>query len=139
MNLTVHDLILGVMPIALDSGLFVSLCDIQEPSGTFDEGGAPAVGVDGKPLYLPVAGLQGIVCMSAPDSMGGFSGGETKTETEILGVQMRHVLLGAWYPQITAENDNWQAIIDGVVWDIISAESDSQDTQTRLELRIAQI
>lgn len=139
MNLTVQTLIDEVMPYALRTGLFVSTCDIQAPSGTFDAGGAPAVGGDGQPLYVPVAGLQGIVCMSAPMSTGGIGAGETKTPSEILGTQTRHVLLGGYYPAIPAENENWRAVIDGVVWDLEGAESDSQATQTRLALKIAQI
>lgn len=133
MNLTTSSLIAGVMPIYRKSGLAISTCDIQEPLGTFDASGAPTGG------YVPVAGLQGIQCQSAPDSNSGFKGGETKTPAEILGVQMRHVLLADYYPQIPEENNNWQAIIDGVTWDIVSAESDSQHTQTRLELKIGEI
>jgi len=139
MNLTIQGLIGEVMPYALSTGLFVSTCDIQAPSGTFDSGGAPAVGSDGKPLYVAVAGLQGIKCMSAPMSVGGIGAGETKTPAEILSTQTRHVLLGGYYPQIPAQDDGWRAVIDGTVFDLVGAESDSQFTQTRLALKIAQI
>jgi hypothetical protein len=138
MNLTIEGLIAEVMPYALSTGLFVSTCDIQAFAGFFDDGGAPAFGRGGIP-YTPVDGLQGIPCMSAPMSTGSVGAGETKTASEILGTQTRHVLLGGYYPQIPAQNANWRAVIDGVIWDITGAESDSQATQTRLALKIAQI
>lgn len=133
MNLTISSLLSEVMPYFLSTGLPISTCDIQQPSGTFDAGGAPTGN------YTPVAGLQGLVCMSAPESMGGFKGGEVKSATEILGMQYRHVLLGGYYPQIPEENANWQAVVDGVTWDLISAESDSQHIMTRIELKQAEI
>lgn len=146
MNLTIDSILGDVMPLAVASGLFASLCNIQAPSGQFDSGGAPLTGPG---AYVAVAGLQCIVCMSAPVSTAKVSAGEAKTLEEILGTQARHVLLSGCFPQIPASNDNWQAVIsnfdsngnlvDVATWDIMGSESSSQSDQTRLEVRVAQI
>ncbi len=138
MNLTIDGLISSVMPYALSTGLFKSVCDIQAFAGLFDDAGAPVVARGGIP-YSAVDGLQGIVCMSAPMSVGGIGAGQVKTPPEVLSTQTRHVLLGGYYPQIPAEDVGWRAVVDGVIWNITGAESDSQRTQTRLALKIAQI
>lgn len=132
MNLTIQSLIAEVMPNAIASGLMVSTCSIQAPSGSFDAGGAPVGG------YVPVAGLQGIQCMSAQPGARVLAG-EAKAATQVLSTQFRHVLLAGWYPAIPSSNAGWQAVVDGVTWDILGAESDSQSQMTRMELRIAQI
>lgn len=132
-----------VMDAAIGSGLFVSLCTIQQPDGALDAGGAPSG------TYVDVPGLVNIPCMSAPSSVGKISAQEQKSITEILATNYRHVLLAGYYGNvaITGTNGvtyygpqpNMRAVIDGTTFDILGSESDSQQTQTRMEVRQASI
>lgn len=118
------------MPQATATGLFVSLCTIQQPNITLDAAGAP--------LYNPptnVPGMVDIPCMDEPPGMR-IQATEVKALAEIGAKLMRHVLLSGYYPLVIPSM--W-AVVDGVTYDILGAESDSQNQQTRLELQIATV
>lgn len=122
----------AVMPLAVATGLFVSLCTISAPANS--DTGAP----DG--TYSPVSGLSNIVCMDAPEGLGsGLSANEAKAEAQIEAMAMRHVLLDRYYDELSPATNwgdvAWQATVDGVIYDLLGAEADSQQTQTRLRLR----
>lgn len=126
----------GVMPAALATGLFVSTCSISAPA-------AASGAISG--TYTAVTGLQDIVCMDAPEMFQGsssLSAVEIKSQGQTESMGKRHILLDAYYPQLSPEtnwgNVGWRATvvnsINGttVVYDIIGVEADSQQTQTRL-------
>jgi len=115
----------GVMETVRSSGLLVSVCTIQEPSGTFGPSGAP----DG--IWEDVSGLEDLPCMMAPIGLlsGGIRGTEMKVPSEILTKQPHHVLFGRYHPTIRTD---MQAVIDGTEYDIESIEHDSQHRMTRL-------
>ena len=124
----------AVMPEAIKTGLFVSLCTIQAPSGIFNASGAP----DGN--YVDVAGLVDIPCTAPPPSEIRIQSTELKGLAEIMAAQLKHVLLNGYYPTLEAGiRSGWQAVIDGTVYDALGAESDSQGTQTRMEVKLATI
>lgn len=140
MNLTIQDAIVDVMPNALGTGitgstLMTSVCSFQEPSGVIVDGGSP----DG--IFVPVSGMQNIPCTKASPSTMRVQGTEAKSATQILGTLPFHVLLGGYFPQIVDQRvSDWQAIIDGVLYDILGGgEADSQSQMTRMEVRIATI
>ena len=112
---------------AVATGLFVSVCSIQQPSGLLTADGSP----DG--TWTAVAGMQGIACMNAPTSEIRITADEKKTSREIESDNNAHVLLAGWYPQIQTQT-NWRAVIDGAPYDILGAESDSQMTMTRMKI-----
>jgi len=121
-----------VMPMVRATGLLVSLCTIQVPSGADDAIGAPSG------TYADVAGLINIPCTAPPEGIGtGISAAEMKELQYDSGIVPLHVLLDDWYPQI---RDLWlagaRAVIDGTPFDLMGAESDSQMKMTRLKLRI---
>lgn len=124
--------IAGVMPIARGSGLFVDRISFQMPDGILGNAGEPSGD------YLDVAGLTNIPCMDAPQpfSEARISASKVRTPTEVEEISSRHVLLNDWYPTVEV---NWRygmrAVIAGVQFDMCAAESDSQHTQTRLELK----
>lgn len=124
-----------IMPAAVATGLFVSLATAQAPSG--------ATTPDGQPdnTFVDVAGLVNIACMDAPQSFGsGIDANENKQLQEILSGQYRHVLLDANYPQIIANvHAGWRIVVDGIVYDLLGAEQDSQRMQTRLRLQQVQL
>ena len=124
----------AVMPAALDTGLFVSLCTIQQPDGLLGPSGAPSN------TFVDIAGLINIPCMDAVPSDARIQATEHKSSEEILTEGWRHVLLNSYYPQcISGDGQGWRAIVDGTIYDMIGAEDDSQMTQTRLHLRLASV
>jgi len=130
----IQDAIANVMPRALATGLFVSLCTIQAISGNPNPDGTPST------VYADVPGLVNIPCMDAPPSMERIQATEVKQVAEILAKGMRHVLLG----QCFLDAPNWagrgyQAIVDGVAYDLLGAENDSQSTQTRIDLQLSTV
>ena len=113
-----------VMQEAIDTGLFVSLCTIEQPPATVGPSGA----IDPTAAWPDVAGLIDIPCMYEP-----IKSSERKSLEEILAVNMRHVLLDGYYPTIVAR---WRAVIDGVTFDILGAEADSQSKMTRMDVQV---
>lgn len=122
----------AVMPQAVATGLFVSLCTIQAPTGALGPSGAPTG------AYSDVPGLVGLICMDAPENQG-LSVNEQRTVQQIASAAMRHVLLDRYYSDLSPATNwgdlGWRAVVDGVVYDLAGAEADSQLTQTRLRLQ----
>ena len=119
------------MPVQLvyAAGLFDSLCSIYKPTQVTDASGQ----VDLTDL-TPRAGLQNLPCMVAVlvDAKP-TPNYENKQVLDIESRTVYHVLLGGYYPSINFRDI---AIIDGINYDVINVESDSQHTQTRLAIRL---
>lgn len=127
--------ILAIMPLATDSGLFVSLCTVQQPDGVF---------INGVPSgnYVNVSGLLNIPCMDAVPSTARVQATEVKALQEIMSKGLRHMLLNGYYPESTPDGQiptNWRAVVDGVIYNILGVEHDSQNIMTRMELEIVQV
>lgn len=123
-----------VMPAARAAGLLRSLCDIQQPDGTTTPNGSLGGG------FVDVSGLTAIACMDAPESENRIQATEIKELAEIMAKGLRHVLLQTYYPQLdNAAGLGWRAVIDGVPYDLLGAEKDSQRTQTRLNLQLVDV
>ena len=115
----------AVMVEAVDTGLFVSLCTLQAPSGVFTASGSP----DG--LYVAVAGLVDIPCIAPP-----LQAGETRTLAEIEASDMQRVLLAGYYPTIDEGwRNGWQAVVDGVAYILFGVRGDSQSQMTELTVK----
>ncbi len=120
--------------------VFVSLCSItRRPSS----GGQPVVSssgwVDTNPTdYTTVAGLQNIPCMLAMHSTFRADASATvRTPTEYTEKGDRTVLLDGWFG-LTYTNPILQrdlATVDGIVYEIMAVEDDSQHILTRLAVR----
>ncbi len=122
-----------IMPMVVDSGVMKFYCNIMQPDGIFDTGGAPSGN------YIPVAGLQGIIAMRGPMSMGKFGGSEQDSIERQQTTQPWHVLLDSYYPTLDGHTEYQAKIwpITGTVADaidhkIISIESGSQNIMTRI-------
>jgi len=123
-----------VMTEANATGLFVSLFTAQMPSGNLGPSGAP----DG--LFNPVSGLTNIPCTAPPVSDSRIEATEVKDLAEILSVKLKHVLLNGYYGTLDdASNKGWNCLLDGVAYDILGVEHDSQRIMTRVSVRIAGI
>ena len=136
----IQDAIARVMPAAIASGLLVSLCTIQKPAGTYNPGGSPTGD------YANVAGLINIPCMDAVESQGSIQATEVQALAEIQSKGIRHVFLSGYYPDIisaatvvTGVGAGWRAVVDGIAYDLLGAEPDSQSTQTRLHLQLVSV
>lgn len=129
MNQSITPDLAAVVPAVTSSGLLRSLCSIVEPPEVFDDGGAP----DPTAAYTPVTGLQNIPCIAAPLSDGDtVQPNEVKSLSELLSKSPLHVWLSGYYPQIWTNN---RAVVDGVTYDILGVEWDSEHTQTRLAVQ----
>lgn len=123
------------MPRAVATGLFVSVCTIKAPSGTFGPSGAP----DGS--YVTVAGLEAIACMDAPTSIIRITAAEAETMEMSTSEDTEHVLLDTRYPTLEAGwRAGWHAELTGPdgterVVDIIGVECDSQFQMTRMRVQ----
>ncbi len=126
-----------VMTEAVNTGLFVSLCTIAQPDVNPGYGGAQTGN------FTNVPGLVNIPCMDSVPSPGSITATESKTLQEIMSLGVRHVLLNGYYPQVTTPDGQiptaWRATVDGVNYDLIGVEHDSQNTQTRLHLHIVTV
>ena len=128
--------IAAVMPAVVETGLMVSLCTIQAPTGAFGASGVPTG------AYANVSGLVSVQCMDAPLSVGGIYADEVKASAEITSRSVRHVLLDKYYSQLDGLNwgaIGWRAIVDGITYDLLGAERDSQSSQTRLRLQLVSV
>lgn len=130
-------LVQKIMPRAIQSGVFDSTTTIQAPDTTIGASGA----LSG--TYNNVVGLVNIASMDAPPSVARVQATEVKALQEIMAKQLRHVLMNGYFPQIAAGvASGWRAIVtniasgNSVTYDILGAETDSQNTQTRLELQL---
>ena len=125
-----------VMPQAVQTSLFVSLCTFQQPDGIYGPSGAPSG------TFVNVSGLVDIACMDSVPSEMRVQATEVRDLAEIMATGQRHMLLDGYYPEATPDGQiptNWRAVVDGVAYDILGVEHDSQNTQTRLEMKIVVI
>jgi hypothetical protein len=120
----------GVMDLFVDSGLAVSLATFWQPPTTRGATG----NISG--AYAIVPSMANIACMDAPESVAKIMANEDQSEHRIESGQFRHVLLAAYYSfAAPAETLGWRVDIDGTMYDLLAAESDSQRTQTRIRLK----
>jgi hypothetical protein len=109
-------------------GLFVSVCDIYDPSQSVN-----GMGQVDLSDYTPVTGLQNIPCMRAVLSdVKPNPYYEQKLTQQVNEMNIYHVLLDGYYPTILQKQI---AVIDGDLLDILNVECDSQRIMTRLAVR----
>ena len=126
----------SVMPnLVAESGLFVSLATFQLPDGQFGSTGQPSGN------FIDAPGLTNIPCTAPPFATGtAIQATEVKELEQILSLLLTHILLDGWYPAVEPV---WRAggkvLIDGVSYDILGVEDDSQHIMTRVRARITSI
>jgi hypothetical protein len=123
------------------SGLLVSTCAIQVPSGNKGPSGAPDNTWAAFPGPLSFAAIPAsIPCMDAVTAAS-VQATEAKALAEIESKGLRHVLLNACYPQLVAcklAGNQIRALITDpagqtITYEVLGFEDDSQSTQTRFE------
>ena len=134
MQQTIDYAVSQIMPQAQLAGTFTSLATFQ----SLDGGQGPTGNPPG--TYTNVAGLVNIPCMDAPPSIARVQATEVKAVSEIMSKGMRHVLLDRCFPDaINWSSYGYRCIVDGVTYDLLGAENDSQLTQTRLDMQLVSI
>lgn len=125
----------GIMDAALATGIFVSLCTIQEPPDTVNAQGGqnlnPADYVDISEELTDIPCMQAVMTIERPDVQD-----ETKLGRYTKERNVSHVLLYGYFPQIQQRH---QAVIDGIAHDILAVEWSSQKVtgkQTRLAVQV---
>lgn len=126
MNQSLTADILAVVPAAVATGLIHSTLTIQQPDGTYDAAGAPSG------AFVAVTGLSGLTVMAAPISVARIQAEEKKALPQVAEYQFLHVFIPGYYPTI---QQNWRAVLDGILFEITGVEWDSQKTQTRLKVQ----
>ena len=126
--------IAGVMPAVRATGLLVSLFTAQAPTGALDASGVPTG------AFADVAGLVNIACTAPPKSEAKIVANETKQRFQIGSLEVKHVLLDAYYPTLDAGwRAGWRCLIDGTVYDIDGVEHDSQGQMSRVAVRLGSV
>lgn len=116
-----------VIPTALASGVFASLCTIKAPTQSLD-----GLGQVDLSDYVAVPGMVDIPCMKPPLMIRRMSGLEVRRADAIAQQSTFHVLLAGYYPAIEQKQ---QAKVDGTGYEIMTVEFDSQRRMTRLALQ----
>lgn len=104
------------------TAFYPSLCTIQQNTPVADSYGQPIA------AWANLAGHVGLAC--AVMSGGGR---EMKLPNQTYTVASHVILLAGHYPTITTA---MRAVVGGVNYDILSVESDSQSTMTRLACQV---
>lgn len=135
--------IAGVMAEVIATGLLSSLCTITVPptdEASFDAGGA----LKPDAVWPVLAGHSNIRCTAPP-----MQTNDTLWATRIKMVEQdqsknaRHVLLEGYYPALLPTSagvvPTLRATIDGVVYEVMNGESDSQHQMIRLAIQLVTI
>ncbi len=119
----------SVLDVVRANGLFVSLVTIRQPPAVL----LPLNQVDLDPAaFTPVAGLENLRCMKSPLQYGIPREYERRRVNYIEESEHYHVLIDGYYPAIQQRQ---QALVDGLPYDILTVESDSQRVMTRLAIQ----
>ena len=131
---TIYPEVQNFMPQAVSGGTYQSFFTLQ----TLDQTQGPT----GNPVgtWSNVAGVVNIACQDAPPSIARIQATEVKAVAEILAKGMRHVALTKCFLDATM----WagmaaRATVDGITYEVLGAENDSQLTQTRVDLQLVTV
>ena len=143
MNQGIAQEIVQVMPTAYGLGVFVSSASFVSP---VQIQGATGNSVGG---YNPIAGLQNIPCMNAPESGMKVSSDETRLLPHIEAERHRHVLLKGYYQQLDTgfsqgAGMGWEVTITDAAgnsqdYDFLGGEGDSQVQMTRIKVMLVTV
>jgi len=109
------------------SGLLTSLCTISRSPEVSNDAGAPY------PLapYEQLDGHVDIECIKAS-----LADSEEKATPEVLTRNLWQTILAGYFPEITTRD---RATVDGITYDIVGVDADSQRVMTRLTLQRSQV
>lgn len=142
MNQSILYEVAAVMPQAVATGLLSSICTFKMLIGTRDQDGPVN-------SYIDVPGLVGIACQKAPPSDARIQATEQKTIGQVDSSNLWHVLLDKYYGGVLVTlpdgqivfgpQTSMQAVVDGVPFDVLGVELDSQKQMTRVQLQMVTV
>lgn len=113
------------------AGLWKSLCNISRRPDP--ETNAGPLGQVATSVYVAVAGLQNIQCMKSPLVEQRPDITDAVKQPDMSRERLKfHVLLRGYFPAVQQFD---KATVDGVAYEVFSAEPDSQHIMTRLAVR----
>jgi hypothetical protein len=116
---------------AYNQGLFPSLGTLQQM--VQDQG--PTGNPTGN--WQNVAGVVNIPCQDAPPSTARVQATEIKDVADIMAKGLRHILLNQCFVgAVEWAGTGSRFIVDGIAYEVLGAENDSQLSQTRLDLQL---
>jgi hypothetical protein len=116
---------------AYNQGLFPSLGTLQQM--VQDQG--PTGNPTGN--WQNVVGVVDIPCQDAPPSIARVQATELKVVAEIMAKGLRHILLNRCFVNATTwAGTGSRFIVDGITYEVLGAENDSQLSQTRIDLQL---
>ena len=116
---------------AYNQGLFPSLGTLQQMVQDQGPTGNPTG------TWTNVSGVVNIPCQDAPPSTARVQATEMKDVAEIMAKGLRHILLNTCFPDATTwAGTGSRFIVDGITYEVLGAENDSQLSQTRLDLQL---
>lgn len=130
MNQSLANIFTAVVPTVVNSGVVVSLCTIQLPDGVLIDAGQPSGN------FVDTTDMVNIPCTSAPMAESRLQATEMRELEEIQTFAPRHVWLSGYYPQCQGYvQDGAIAVIDGVAYELLGSETDSQMQTTRISIK----
>src|ERR1035438_5009875 len=124
----------GIPPAVYATGLFPSLATLQAPSTT--------QGPTGNLLntFTDVVGLIGLACQDAPPSTARIAATEVKAVAEIMSKGLRHITLkDCFTDSVHWSSYGYRVVVDGLVLDLLGAEVDSLNMQTRMDCQLVTV
>jgi hypothetical protein len=123
-----------IMPQAFAAGWFPSLATLQ----TLVQDQGPTGNPTG--AWSNVTGVVDIPCKDAPPSVARVQATEMKDVAEILAKGLRAVLLN----QCFVDAPSWagmtaRMVVDGITYEVLGAENDSELIQTRVGLQLVNL
>ena len=124
----------GIMPASMATGMFPSLATLQQigktqgPTGNYTD------------VWGNVAGVINIPCKDAPPSIARVQATEVKAVAEIMAKGLRHVQLNQCFvgaPFWAAQAS--RLVVDGITYEVLGAENDSDLVMTRVDLQLVQL
>lgn len=123
-----------IMSQSMAAGMFPSLATLQQlthvqgPTGNYTD------------VWASVGGVIDIPCKDAPPSIARVQATEVKAVAEIMAKGLRHVQLN----QCFLDAPNWAAqtsrmVVDGITYEVLGAENDSDLVMTRVDLQLVQL
>lgn len=130
MNQSLANIFTAVVPAVLNAGIVDSLCTIKLPDGNLIDAGQPSG------VFVNTADMVNVKVMAAPMSEGRLQATEMRAIEEIQSFAPRHVWLAGYFPQAQGYAEQGAiAVIDGVAYEFLGAETDSQFQTTRISIK----
>jgi hypothetical protein len=121
-----------IVPAMISTGLHKSLATFQAPPR--------GPGFPGTAPWTDVPGLVNIPCQFGPEADDGEMAMEFRQQPQTTDTGLHRLEFRGYYPTLEAGwRSGWRVVVDGVAYDVVGIESDSQRVLTRAKVRLVTI